>query len=422
MHRDGARKFLFRGITRLAFKVAEEAEREFAHNGKYEIIFSDWDKKWGFLDNFQTPENAYVKKYDAVFIFSTDSAKEIIGEVKALKYSPTIVYIPPPFERSDAIREKGWKLIKGFAGQCNAARLDIMRKVISEAGLSQPNFIIIGAQKSATSWLHSMLSQHPDVYMPRKKEMEVFSYVRTWEEWSEQYLLTLAEHFSGVASEKAIGEATPSYFWNSSDYPEWLVKPKYFNTAIPETVYKVLGPDTKLILSLRDPVDRAISAYFNHLAEGLISPKESLLEPGNGLGIVHMGFYHAHLVEWLRYFKRENILVLIYEDLRDNPSSTLDKVYEFLDIRPGLYPPDYKKKVLKGINKKKNKGSYCISRSEYIKLLCSRKEDSLNEHIHAHDEWIPLFNEEEVGRLRKLYRDDTKKLKELLCMELFQWN
>jgi len=106
------------------------------------------------------------------------------------------------------------------------------------------NFLIIGAQKSATTSIQSILSNHPQVFMPARKELHYFdkdyNFVAAAQSY-EQY----NKHFDLATTEIAIGEATPSYL--------------YWNTAAQRIA--AYNPRIKLVVSLRDPIARAYSHW-----------------------------------------------------------------------------------------------------------------------------------------------------------------
>ena len=101
-----------------------------------------------------------------------------------------------------------------------------------------PNFICPGAQKSATTTLYEILKQHPDIYLPYKKELRFFSgdYWDRGIDWYEQQY----EDYDG---EKIVGDISPNY----------MRKQK-----IAERIYTTLGPDIKLLFMLRNPADRGV--------------------------------------------------------------------------------------------------------------------------------------------------------------------
>ena len=122
--------------------------------------------------------------------------------------------------------------------------------------MTLPNFLVIGAAKSGTSSLYMYLKQHPEIYMSPIKEPHFFSFddeskmtkgpgdpihkaITNFDDYQAQ--------FDGVTDEKAIGEASTSYLYR----PE-----------APGRIHAML-PDAKLIVILRNPVDRAFSAYMH---------------------------------------------------------------------------------------------------------------------------------------------------------------
>ena len=208
-----------------------------------------------------------------------------------------------------------------------------------------PNFIIIGCQRCGTTSLYTYLAQHPQILTPIKKEMDFFSW--HFDRGIDWYLahfppMPPGEHF-------LTGEASPSYF-DSREAPERLYS---------------LFPEAKLIVLLRNPVDRAISQFYrltdlNWEARSLdrvISDEIERLnqnpeyiigeEPGNYLA---RGRYIEFIKNWLTFFPREQLLILKSEDFYAGAATTVKQVLEFLDLpeyqlseyqnaNPGSYQP-----------------------------------------------------------------------------------
>ena len=109
-----------------------------------------------------------------------------------------------------------------------------------------PNFLICGAGKSATSWLHLCLPQHPDVYVPLEKELHYFTHnLDKGSSWYQSF-------FRYHKGESAIGEISPSYM--------------NYDTAT-QRIFD-FDPTIRLVFILRNPVERAYSEYCMHLHEG----------------------------------------------------------------------------------------------------------------------------------------------------------
>ena len=197
--------------------------------------------------------------------------------------------------------------------------------------MPSPNFFIIGAQKAGSSWLAANLGEHPDVYVagPEIHYFDKdFNYARGIE-WYES-------HFADAGGASRVGEKTPDYLWAEGQGCEG---------HMPDVHKKLHGayPDAQLIVVLRNPVERAVSAV-NHIVRSLrISPvhrlddlllgrKKHLIE---GHGCLEMGMYLDQILEYQKLFPPERFLFLIFEeDILKTPEETMAKVCRFLDIDP----------------------------------------------------------------------------------------
>lgn len=192
-----------------------------------------------------------------------------------------------------------------------------------------PCFLIIGAQKSGTTWLATGLRQHPEIYIP-DDEIHFFDKdynYRRGISWYRQF-------FEASLEGQIVGEKTPDYFWTNREGAEGHLPGVHAN------IYSVL-PDAKLILVLRNPVDRAISAVMHLYRSGRISPIHGIDELLVGAkhvlveeyGIIDYGRYHRHIEAFLSYFDREQLLILIFEeDVVEDPEQGLRKAASFLDV------------------------------------------------------------------------------------------
>ncbi len=177
----------------------------------------------------------------------------------------------------------------------------------------RPDFLVIGAQRCATSWLYFCLKEHPEVYVPFIKELSYFShyYDKGWD-WYLRY-------FELADGKKAIGEVTPAYIYREN---------------APERIAKDL-PEVKLVAIFRNPIDRAFSQYQKHVRAGIMKADfEMALTMDKEY--IERGLYCMQLKRYLKYFQREKILVMIYEDIAVNPQAYLRKVYEFIGADPGF--------------------------------------------------------------------------------------
>ncbi len=218
--------------------------------------------------------------------------------------------------------------------------------------MTLPTFIIAGAQKAGTTSLYSMLAQHPDVFMSEPKEPGFF--VRGFddpERWQtlkrpgkggipeslasvRQGIFTKEEYsalFGSHAAQRARhrGEASTPY----------LPSP-HAARRIAETC-----PDVRIILSLRDPVMRAYSAWGYNYARGT-EAKDSFeeaieheLSGGRddwiwGWRYLYSGLYGQHVERFLKVFPRDRVLVFKFEEFRRDPLAIFARVCSFLDVPP----------------------------------------------------------------------------------------
>ena len=214
---------------------------------------------------------------------------------------------------------------------------------------SKPDFLIIGAQKAGTTSLFSWLIQHVDVVGPRMKELHFFD--RRWVDskvgdyWAD---FPLRVHMNAAARVRrrtvVTGEATPYYL---------------FHPLVPQRVHSVL-PDVKLVVVLRDPVQRAISHYWhevNHGRESLsledalaaepdvIAPDLDRVargqEPSRLLpakSYVARGCYAEQLDRWAVLFSPSQMLILSFAELVSQPLSVDRKTLEFIGVDPDASP------------------------------------------------------------------------------------
>ena len=197
-----------------------------------------------------------------------------------------------------------------------------------------PTCVIIGAQKGGTSSLYEYLVQHPDVGRPALKEIQSF----TDHAW--QPLGWYRAHFPRAVQAIQACEATPYYL---------------FHPACPERIRAAL-PDVKLIVLLRDPVERAYSHYhMNHAVLGyekldfasaldreeqrLAGEEEHLVSDPRYRSFAHKhfsylarGMYAHQLERWYDHFPREQLLVAASEDLFADPEATLHRIQEWLGL------------------------------------------------------------------------------------------
>lgn len=177
------------------------------------------------------------------------------------------------------------------------------------------DFLIIGATKSATTWLQRSLQADPKVYMP-DPELHFFS--REYGRGEDWYLA----QFEGRESGQFTGEKSNSYLEDAKAAAR-------ISRSLPKA---------KLIVQLRNPVDRAYSDYCMLYRRGEVCRDiERYLDPARsqGMRFVEAGRYHNQLQIYYELFPAEQILVTFYEAINTEPESHLESVRSFLGLEPG---------------------------------------------------------------------------------------
>jgi hypothetical protein len=196
-----------------------------------------------------------------------------------------------------------------------------------------PNFFIVGAAKAGTTSLYAGLRQHPEVFMCYPKEPHHFTQVNPPHQLRWHFEGYTDRHrylrlFEGSRGFRAIGEASTSYLWH------------------PQGARRIRRqvPDARIIISLRDPVERAYSHYLMHVREGIQSLSlydalaEDLKRTEEAWAISHFyvgkGRYAKQVRRYLEVFGRDRVKIVLFDDLKRDPVAKLLEVVQFLGLDP----------------------------------------------------------------------------------------
>ncbi|MBC8523269.1 sulfotransferase domain-containing protein [PVC group bacterium] len=169
-------------------------------------------------------------------------------------------------------------------------------------------FLMVGSQRCGTTWTAAALSDHPEVYLPEKKQSYFFD--RNYDKGIDWFM----ERFSGVESQhKAVGEIATGYC---------LID------AIPRMAKHF--PDIKLLMVMRNPVDRAYSNFQTRQIESNWSSFEDAIE--SDPDILERGQYSDQIDELLKHYKPEQVLFLLYDDLYSDDRSFLKTILDFIGV------------------------------------------------------------------------------------------
>lgn len=230
-----------------------------------------------------------------------------------------------------------------------------------------PSFIIIGVQKGGSSSLFHYLMQHPSILkneLGNTKNLPKEGYLSKKENKVKKEMHYFDRHFDKGIRGYRSKFPFPKYFSFGKKYITGEATPDYIShPRVPQRVYNLI-PKVKLILLLRNPVDRAYSHYIHHVvgrtketrpADKAIFGDDQMVREERKRIIKHFdyqssfyerysylyrGIYIEHIQTWLNVFDREQLLILKSEDMYSNPNKIYQEVLNFLEL-PGYELREY---------------------------------------------------------------------------------
>jgi Sulfotransferase domain len=182
-----------------------------------------------------------------------------------------------------------------------------------------PDFVVIGGSKCGTNWLNECLSDHPEIHIT-PDVAEIFFFDRYFDRGLDWY----AHYFRGCRGQKRVGDVTPTY----------LAHP-----LAPQRMHAVL-PDAALIVSLRNPIDRARSKYLHMWRKGDVSSHAGFWEAcARAPEILDDGEYFRCLRQWRQLFPPEQLHLLVLDDAAADPFAFLRSIYEILGVDRSFRAP-----------------------------------------------------------------------------------
>lgn len=288
------------------------------------------------------------------------------------------------------------------------------------------DYIVIGAQKAGSTYLMQCLQDHPSLHMPRS-ETPFFEDP----DYDPSRLSDLNDLLRNATSGQLRGIKRPSY----------LGQPE-----VPERIASHY-PDIKLIAILREPLSRAISAYFHLMKMGLIPirPVEvglaCILEGKYGddypaaKSVLTYGLYHQHLTRYFEHFQRQQIEVLIYDDIQHQPEAAIRRTYAFLGVNTEYTAVRRSNRPMAAIYslnrlrlynlllplafKTSSDHSRIHLRSSLMKKMVSATDQYLLKYAFSNEK--PTLSKGLANRVREYYRDDVASLRSLIGHNLRAW-
>jgi len=304
----------------------------------------------------------------------------------------------------------------------------------------KPQFLCVGFAKCGTTTLHEILKQHKDVKLPMIKEPFFYANYNYYKRGFQWYIRRY--YGPNNAKNKLVGEINPLIESN-------------FNA---KRIYKDFGPNLKLIFIMRNPVDRLFSDFKMWLLWGACfkNPQDNILDENTFSKfldqffeyeqetdrlhlkkqhpLINRGLYYKHIESYLKYFPRENMKFIVFEEFIKDPKKSCEEIYEFLGLKKqkGI---DYTVKANSGNRSPRNIYSikfghfwinscwkWITGNLPYIsETVCNRIDKiywKMFDLISKKDEKKYLMNDMLRKRLENYYREDKERLEILLGRDL----
>jgi len=298
--------------------------------------------------------------------------------------------------------------------------------------IRRPNLFVVGAQKSGTTTLAVMLANHPDVFMSSPKEPG--------------YLVFGERGYTGVDGYGRLAHAASWVIDSEDDYLDlyreapaevrWLGDASTWYLSEPGAAERLhaFNPEARIIAILRHPADRAYSAWC-HARRDEEEPCEMFsealdMEPrrenaSHLLRYREMGRYAAQLRRYFEVFGRHRVLVLFYEDLRDEPENLWRRCSEFLSLDADVRAPASHRQNRSG--KPRSRLLYALMRSERFKKSMKRilpwrlAAWAKNRAEAVNMRRFPPMPPQQRRRLEREFADEVHELMSLTGRDLTHW-
>jgi len=282
----------------------------------------------------------------------------------------------------------------------------------------KPNFFIAGAPKCATTNISYYLSLHPDIFISELNEPYYFCKFDVPDDFERASMIRDFDKylnlFKKARNYKVVGEATSTYLMCPSASSE----------------IKKAFPDSKIIISIRNPIERAHSSYFSNLFRSNqkisfskmihMHNSEVRSKKFNVYNIILAGLYTEQVKNFQKYFDSNKIKIIIFEEYIKNIEGTIRSILNFLDIDEKIELSEQPKgayRVPKGTLPRVLMNSK-LFRTTATKLVPTITRQKFGDRFMFKQTTKPQMSVEDRMSLKNIYEQEVKNLEQLLDKKL----
>jgi len=277
------------------------------------------------------------------------------------------------------------------------------------------NTFIVGAPKTGTTSLYYYLNQHTNVCMSSIKEPNFFSAKEVNSLFYKSQIIDDINEYHKLFSQnkkQIIGEASVSYL--------------FFN-EVPNRIYKY-NPKAKIIILLRNPIERALSHYLMDFRLGFCSENfEDIIAqpeifPQYYQQYLELGNYFLQLKRYINVFNENQLSIVFYDDLKSNSQKVMKHIFSFLEIEFQHLDYSIQNSFLSPSNKFVSELYKFNSLRKIVKSLFPEPFLSLVKSIFFSNNSKPTFSDSIIKQLNAYYKSDIVELEKLLNKDLSKWD
>lgn len=281
----------------------------------------------------------------------------------------------------------------------------------------KPNFFIVGGSKCGTTNISYYLKEHHDVFIPELMEPYYYTRFDVAKDFKRASMITDEKNylklFKNAVHHKAIGESSPVYL----QCPHAPIEIKKDN------------PDSKIIISIRNPIDKAHSSYFSYkfmnLDKQSFAEKIDLFEKQYDskeffiFNFIEDGLFSKHIKRYQKHFPLENIKIIFFEDYIKNTHDHIKSLLNFLELSDDI---EFTSQPKNSYRIPRNKIANSLLQNKKFrdistKLIPTNYRDRMGEKFFVKQSSKPSMLPDERKRLKKIFQSEYEDLKKLLNVD-----